>query len=129
MPSAVKLNDQFAVQVNASGAERLYNAVFSLSYDAAKLEVVTQVEGTLLKQDGSSASFQAFADKKKGQLWVAQSRVNAAEGANGSGTLATVTFKAIGKGPAPLGFATTTFSTKERGPIPVTAFKSVVEVK
>lgn len=129
MPSSVTLNEQFNVQVNAAGVSSLKNAVFNVTYDPTKLEVVTQSEGDFLKQSGSPVTFQAFADRKKGELWVSESRVAADGGASGNGTLATVMFKAIGKGAAGIGFANTSFSTKDGDLFPVTPFKSVVEVK
>jgi general secretion pathway protein D len=129
VPSSVKLNDQFTVQVNASDVQNLYNAVFTVTFDPKKLEVVTQSEGALLKQNGAVTGLQAFTDKNKGELWMSQSRVNGAEGASGSGVLASVTFKAIGKGAVGVGLANTSFSTKAGDQIPVTAFKSIVEVK
>jgi general secretion pathway protein D len=129
VPSSVRLNDQFTVQVNASEVQNLYNAVFTVTFDPKKLEVVTQSEGTLLKQNGAVTGLQAFTDKNKGELWMSQSRVNGAEGASGSGVLASVTFKAIGKGAVGVGLANTSFSTKAGDQIPVTAFKSIVEVK
>ena len=129
MPPTVKLNDQFTVQINASGAVDLYNAVMSLKYDLNKLQVVTQAEGPFLKQQDSAVTFQAFGDRKKGELWLSLSRVNAQQGAQGSGALATVTFKAIGAGPAAIDFGTANFSDKERKPIESIPFKSIVEVK
>ena len=129
VPGSVKLNDQFSVQVNASQVQNLYSAVFTVTYDPKSLDVVSQSEGPLLKQNGAASGFQAFADKKKGELWISQARVNGAEGASGSGILATVTFKATGKGSAGIGFANTNFSTKSGDRIQITPFKSVVEVK
>lgn len=129
MPPSVNLNEQFSVLVNASGVDGLYNAVFNLTYDPKKLEVVGQAEGPFLQQGGSQSRFQSFTDRKKGEVWVSQSRVNAVEGASGGGTLVTVVFKTIGKGPAAIGFGNTNFSNKANVTIPVTAFKSVVEVK
>ena len=125
----MNLNEQFSVQVNASGVKNLHSAVFIVTYDPKKVEVVSQSEGILLKQSDTPISFQAFAANKKGELWISESRLNGAEGASGNGALAMVTFKAIGKGPAGIGFSNTNFSTKGGGSIPVTAFKSVVEVK
>jgi general secretion pathway protein D len=125
----VKLNEQFNVQVNASGAQDLYNAVFVVTFDPKHLEVVTQSAGPLLKQNGASISFQAFAANKKGELWISQSRQKVAEGVTGNGSLATVTFKAIGQGSAGIGLSSTNFSTKKGEPLPVIPFKSVVEVK
>ena len=129
VPSSVNLNEQFSVQVNASGARDLYSAVFVLTYDPKKIEVVGQTEGALLKQNNTPTSFQAFASKQKGELWVSESRLSSVEGASGDGAVAVVTFKAIGKGASGIGFSNTKFSTKKGGSIPVTAFKSVVEVK
>jgi general secretion pathway protein D len=129
VPASTALDNEFSVQVNASGVQNLYNAVFAVSYDPTKLDVVSQSDGPLLKQNGTTISFQAFADKKKGLIWVSASRLNAKEGASGSGALATVTFKAIGKGAAPVGLSNTLFTTRAGEQIPVTAFKSVVEVK
>ena len=129
VPPSVKLNEQFTVQVNLSQALNLYSAAFTVTFDANSLEVVTQSEGPFLKQNGASTGLQAFTDKKKGELWISQSRGDGAKGASGGGALVTVTFKAIGKGTAGIGFANTNFSTKTGDQIPVTAFKSLVEVK
>lgn len=129
LPSTVKLNEQFTAQVNLSEVQRLYNAVYTVTFDPKLLEVVTQAEGALLKQNGAQTGLQAFADKKKGELWISQSRVTGPEGASGSGPLATVTFKAIAKGAVGIGAANANFSTREGGQIPVTPFKSVVEVR
>jgi general secretion pathway protein D len=129
LPSSVQLNSQFAVQVNANGAKDLYNAVFVVTYDASKLDVVSQAAGDLLKQNNTNINFQAFPDRKKGELWISEMRTNAPAGASGSGSLATVTFKAIARGGAPIGFSNTTLSNTSGAQMPVTAFKSVVEVK
>ncbi|MBU5637736.1 tetratricopeptide repeat protein [Geomonas sp. Red69] len=126
LPSSVKLNDQFAVQINVSGIMDLEKAVFVLSYDPKILEVVAQTEGPLLKETGKPSTFQAFADKKKGELWMSGSR---SEGGLGNGMLAQVTFKAIGQGSTPLSFSNTSFTKKGGEQIAVTPFKSVVEVK
>ena len=129
LPASVKLNDKFTVQVNGSGIQNLHNSVFVVTYNPNLLEVVSHSEGGFLKQGGAPSTFQAFVDKKKGELWISGARQLDAEGASGSGALATVTFKAIGKGAAGIAFANTNFSQKGGGQLPVTPFKSVVEVK
>ena len=129
LPASVNLNDQFTVQVNGSGIQSLQNAVYVLTYNPAILEVVSQAEGGFLKQGGFQATLQAFVDKKKGELWMSDSRQSDAPGASGNGTLATVTFKAIAKGSAAIAFANTNLTQKGGVQIPVTPFKSVVEVK
>ncbi|GFO65180.1 tetratricopeptide repeat protein [Geomonas paludis] len=126
LPSSVKLNDQFAVQINASGMKDLEKAVLVLSYDPKILEVVAQTEGAMLKENGKPSTFQSFADKKKGEIWMSGSKT---EGGVGNGVLAQVTFKAIGQGSTPLSFSNTSFTQKGGAQIAVTPFKSVVEVK
>lgn len=129
VPSSVKLNDQFNVQVNGSGMLDLYDAVFSVSYDAKKLQLVAQSEGAFLKQNQVPILFQAYPDPVKGELWVSQARQGGDRGASGSGALATVTFKAIAKGAAGIGLSNASFSTSAGEEMRVNAFKSVVEVK
>jgi len=129
LPVSVKLNEQFSAQVSATGVNNLYNSVFVVTYDPKKLEVQTQSEGPFLKQNGAPTKFQAFADQKKGELWVSLSRVDGAEGASGFGVLASVTFRAIAKGPVSIGFANTNFTSKAGESFKVTPFNTVVEVK
>ncbi|QXE91120.1 cohesin domain-containing protein [Geomonas subterranea] len=126
LPASVKLSDQFTVQINASGLKDLEKAVLVLSYDPKILEVVSQTEGALLKENGKPSTFQSFADKKKGEIWMSGSK---SEGSVGNGVLAQVTFKAIGQGSTPLSFSNTSFTQKGGGTIAVTPFKSVVEVQ
>ncbi|MBJ6800677.1 cohesin domain-containing protein [Geomonas propionica] len=126
LPSSVNVNDQFMVQVNASGLKDLEKAVFVLSYDPKIIEVVAQTEGALLKETGKPSTFQSFADKKKGEIWMSGSKI---EGGTGNGVLAQVTFKALVEGSSPLSFSNTSFTQKGGAQIAVTPFKSVVEVK
>ncbi|ACH38303.1 type II secretion system secretin lipoprotein PulQ [Citrifermentans bemidjiense Bem] len=127
LPAKVKLNDQFSVQVNGSGMRDLYKAVFVLSYDPKLLDAISQSEGNLLKQPGKPSTFQAFADKKKGEIWMSGMREEPTGTANG--ILANISFKAIGTGSAAVSVNNTNFSKKTGEDIPVTAFKSVVEVQ
>lgn len=127
-PASVKVQDQFTVQINETGAADLYSSVFVVNYPA-NLEVATQAEGALLKQNGVGTVFQTFNDKKKGQLWVSLSRAAGTQGATGNGTLATVTFRALEKGSATLSVGNTNFSNKAGQPFIVNSSVAVVEVK
>jgi general secretion pathway protein D len=129
LPASVALNEQFSVKINETGAKNLYSTVFAVKYDPKKLEVLTKEEGSIMKQNGAPTRFQSFASAKKGELWISLSRVDVAEGASGNGVLATVTFKAIGKGQAALSFANTNFTNKAEEVFTVTPFNTVVEVK
>jgi general secretion pathway protein D len=127
-PVSVKLNDQFSVQINETGALNLYNTVFVVKYPK-NLEVQAQSEGPLMKQNGVATKFQAFADKKKGEIWISLTRTVGNVGASGNGILATVTFKAIGPGSAPIGLANANFTNQAGESIAVTQSNTVVEVK
>lgn len=127
-PATVNSGQQFNVDIKASSAQDLYNAVFVVTYDPKVLQVVTQSEGNFLNKDGGATSFQAFAANKRGELWISTSRLGPT-GITGSGTLASVLFQASGKGQGAIGFSNTNFSTKAGDQVPVTPFKSVVEVK
>lgn len=128
-PPAVKVGENFVVQVSAANAKGLNNASFMLSYDATRLQLVDQKEGPFLKLDGSPTVFQAYPGRNKGDLAVSINRTGAAGGVDGSGTLASVTFKAIAKGGAGIGLGNVNFTTKTGGKLEVIPFRSIVEVK
>ena len=127
-PASVKLNDLFNVQINETRAKNLSTAVLVVKYPK-NLEFQTQSEGPFLKQNGVATKLQAFADKNKGEVWLSVSRAAGSEGASGNGVLATLTFKAVGKGVATIGLANPNFATKSGESITVTPATAVVEVK
>ncbi|WP_129127489.1 cohesin domain-containing protein [Geomonas oryzae] len=126
VPPSVKLNDQFTVPVTVADVQGLERAVFVVNYDPKVLEPVAQSEGPLLEQTGKPASFQSYADKKKGEVWISGTK---GEGTPANGAVAMLTFKAIAKGSTALSFSNTSFTGKAGAVITVTPFKSVVEVK
>jgi hypothetical protein len=128
IPAAVKLGDQFSVQINAVDANGLYASVFVVKYPK-NLEVQTESEGALLKQGGIATRFQAFVDKKKNEIWISLTRTAGVVGTTGSGALATVTFKAIGKGPAAISISNANFTNPAGDPFNVTPSSAAVEVK
>ncbi|HJV64957.1 MAG TPA: secretin N-terminal domain-containing protein [Geomonas sp.] len=129
LPPSVPANQDFNVEVRATGAQDLYNAIFAVSYDPQALVVMNQVDGPFLKLDGAPTTFQAFDDHKKGMVWFSQSRLESNTGITGDGSLATVTFRGVSKGSTGIGLANITFTTKDGKQLPVTPFRSVVEVK
>jgi len=127
-PVSVKLNDQFSVQVNETGAKNLYNSVYVLTYPK-NLQLQTQSEGPFLKQNNVATRFQAYDDKKKGEVWLSQSRTAGAVGASGDGALATVTFKAIAIGKAVIGISNPNFSNQAGESFTANPTSTVLEVK
>ena len=128
-PSAVALNDQFSIDIVASNLVNLSNAPFVISYDPVFLDYVGAREGLFLKSDGKPTSFQATGVKDSGQIAVDLSRADNSVGVKGSGTLASLTFKAKRKGTANLGLLKASFTDPEGKPLDVVPFNTVVEVK
>jgi general secretion pathway protein D len=127
-PVLVNLNDQFSIQINETGAKNVKSTVFLVTYPKS-LEVQTQSEGPFLKQDGVTTKFQAFNDKKKGEIWMSLARSAGTAGASGDGVLATVTFKAVEKGMASIGLANANFTSQTGAQLNVTPHRTVVEIK
>jgi general secretion pathway protein D len=127
-PASVNLNDEFRVQVNENGAKNLYSSVYVLSYPK-NLQLQAQTEGPFLKQNNAATRFQAYNDKKKGELWLSQSRTAGAVGASGEGVLATVIFKAIAKGKTVIGISNPNFSNQAGEAFTTNPTSTILEVK
>jgi general secretion pathway protein D len=127
-PASVNLNDEFRVQVNENGAKNLYSSVYVLSYPK-NLQLQAQTEGPFLKQNNAATRFQAYNDKKKGELWLSQSRTAGAVGASGEGVLATVIFKAIAKGKTVIGISNPNFSNQAGESFTTNPTSTILEVK
>jgi general secretion pathway protein D len=78
--------------------EPVSSVPLAIGYDAKLLEVVSVSEGDLLQQGGAATNFSSRVDAATGQIFATIVR-SAAEGATGSGTLVSVTFKANGAAP------------------------------
>jgi general secretion pathway protein D len=127
-PVSVNLNDEFVVQVNETGAKNLYSSVYVVTYPK-NLQLKTQTEGPFLKQNNAATRFQAYNDKKKGELWLSQSRTAGAVGASGDGALATVVFKAIAKGKTVIGITNPNFSNQAGESFNANQTSTLLEVK
>ncbi|MSM38077.1 MAG: type II secretion system protein [Geobacter sp.] len=128
-PSTVKVKDQFIVEIKAADVVGLQNAPFILAYDPIFVEYVGAAEGNLLRQDGKAVTFRVTDDKNTGQVTFALNRPADSGGVNGSGTLATVTFRARNQGPASFGLMAINFTGQGGKQYDVLPYNSVVEVK
>ena len=104
-PQTVKVNDDFLVHVTVSDVTNMYAGVLALQYDPALMTLVSAAEGTFLKKDGKTTTFQYTYNKDKGRVNVNFTRIGAVGGVSGSGELAVISFKAKGKGSATLGLS------------------------
>jgi hypothetical protein len=96
---ALNVGDTFDVSVEVSDVVGLWQWVFGLSWDPSVLALEgSPVEGAFLKQGGSTFFVATPVDNAAGSLPEVSSTLMSASSVDGSGVLATVTFKVVGYG-------------------------------
>jgi hypothetical protein len=110
--SGLNQGDTFSTNITVSDVTDLYGWQVSLYYPSSVLNGTRVDEGPFLKAGGASTYFliSNFTDNYNathGYMLFACTRLGNVVGENGSGTLATVTFKAAGVGPSVLHIDTT----------------------
>jgi len=94
---SVSTGDVFSINitVDPQGCD-IYGAQYSLNFDPAILQVVEQMKGEFLTQDGASTiEITNSCNNTIGKLEYGATRVSAAEGVRGNGTLASITFEVV----------------------------------
>src|SRR5262249_40208375 len=100
------------VEIRVLGGQNVGSIPFHLRYNPAVLEYQGPgLEGDFLNRDGTATVFVATPVAGGGEIVVGASRVGAATGASGAGTLATFTF--VAKGPGAANFSFTGASVKD----------------
>jgi general secretion pathway protein D len=105
-PGAVNSGDEVRRTIEGRGLGKISYAAFDVAYDPNVLEYVRGIEGEFFKQDGhASTSFRAdLVGGSAGRIAVGAARLGQVEGVSGTGTIATLTFKAVGSGQSALAF-------------------------
>ncbi len=104
------VGETFTVDITVSGIteeESLYGWDCRITFDPGIINAVNATEGPFLKDTGYETFWTKQIDNDTGtvdMLAVIYELPYPAEGAVGSGTLATITFKAVGQGPSGLEF-------------------------
>ena len=107
-----RVGDRVVVEVRIDGGTNVGSVPFHLRYNRQVLEFIPPaVQGPFLASDGTNTVFLANDAGGGGEVVVGLSRLGAAEGVTGSGTLATFQFQAIAGGDA--GFAWTGAAVKD----------------
>ncbi len=97
----------FTSTVEVKNVEKTFYASLDLVYDPNVLEYLAATEGTFLNKNGSeTTAFQAALENgKPGTITIGISRLGAMGGVSGSGTLFSLSFRAVGPGTTALALA------------------------
>lgn len=118
-PQQVKSTQPFTVKINLV-AEGLQNALVDMSFDPARLKVVSVTEGELLKKSDGKTQFLQQIQDKAGRINLSVIRQG---NVRGEGMLASVTFQplASGAGPTQLRVGAVSFLDDKGRVLPVNA--------
>jgi len=96
------LGENFTVNINVKYALDLYGYEFKLYYNSTILKGINVTEGPFLKQKGQTffyiVAFNDNYNSTHGILWIDSCLIGDTFGADGEGTLATITFKSLKQG-------------------------------
>jgi hypothetical protein len=126
-PTAV-LGASFAAAIKVENVTELAGYQMGISFDPVILEAVKVDEGGFLKGAGSTYWLQPVIDNAKGKITGIASARTSQGGANGSGTLASVTFKAKTVGNSQVKLENVRLSDVKGTTIPVKLMDSGVNV-
>ncbi len=101
-PSVASPGDPVTFQINLEGAEGVSHAPLRLHYNPAVLRFESVAEGDLLASGGAATHFLAATSDARGTIELSLSRMPAAGGVTGTGTLFMLTFTALAEGTSPV---------------------------
>jgi general secretion pathway protein D len=125
---AQNVGSTFQVTVNASDARDLYAVPMQLQFNPAVLQLVNVDAGTLLARDGQAVSI-VHRDEGNGLVTISTSRPPNVQGVSGQGSVATLTFKAVGAGDSNLSLVKVGARNSTQANLPTVGSQSVVHVK
>jgi general secretion pathway protein D len=96
--TALKTGAPLTLNLQIDNAADLFGAPMRLKWDPKVLRLNDVSRGALLASDGQQPIFTRNIRNDEGEAVVVLNRAAGAPGVNGSGTLLTLTFQAIGKG-------------------------------
>ena len=102
--SNVSENKEFPIDVNISTPAQVYAVDFVLNFNPDLIEIVNVSESNFLSGDGTSTYTIIDYNNSEGRLEYASTRLGSTEGVNGSGSLASIKFKAKNVGQGTISF-------------------------
>ncbi len=121
-PSAkeVWVGEQFPMEVKIENATKLYAASFDLQFDKTMLKAVSAISGDFLGNDVINMEM-----PDDGSVSIGVSMKAGSVGVDGSGTIAIVTFEAIGDGDTDISFNSETITLKDTNDSAIDGFNSL----
>lgn len=97
----------FTRTVEIKDTQGVFFAAFDLTYDPAVIEFIDAMEGTFLNKNGSNpTAFHAtLQNGTQGRIVIGMTRLGQIGDVSGSGTLLTLSFRAVGAGTTTLAFS------------------------
>lgn len=130
--TTVDIGESFSVNVSVADVTDLGGWEFKLYYRNNILTAVTAIEGPFLKQGGSTVFFTVELNNNynttHGRIWLTCVLLEGVPGVNGSGTLATINFQAVGGGNTTLHLTDTVLGDSQANLIDHTTTNGTVEV-
>ena len=121
----VTLSGTVTITVEASNMPDLMSAPFRVNFDKSKLRLIEVVRGPAMTSDNQPVSFSR--DISSGAVKLSRVMAGAA-GFTGDGTLATLTFQTLQKGPVTVSLEDVLLENSKKEPIPVTRNSVTVNV-
>ncbi len=121
------IGNTFQEQVVLQGGQDVYSVPLQVQFDGQKLQLVNVDVGDLLGKDGQSVALVHRVED--GKVIVSTSRPPGVAGVSGSGTVCTLTFKAIGQGTASIALTQPTIRNSKQQAIPAGGAQGVVRIQ
>ena len=118
----------FQVSVVANGAQDLYSLPLQLQFNPQVLQLVNVDSGDLLGRDGQAVAT-VHRDEGNGLVNISTSRPPGVKGVEGQGSVAVLTFKAIGVGDSTIALPRVAARNSAQANLPVTGSTATVHVK
>ena len=129
-PASAQEGSTFSITIQVQSVTDLYGAQFDLTFNPSVLEVLSVSEGPFLKQGAGTFWLAPTIDNVAGTIVdAAQVRLDVDDGVDGSGTLATISFRAKATGTSSLSLGGILLSDSNGLPISSTSQPGSVTVQ
>jgi len=124
----VAVGQNLTVSIVVSDVVDLYGFALELRYNPTILQALDVGEGDFLKRGGAGTFFFPEINNTEGYVYVSSTRLGPIPGADGNGTLARITFRAIAEGVTTIDLYDTRLRDDQPRPIPHITVDGSVEI-